>query len=320
MQKLYLGIDLGGTNIAAGIVDEQGNILCKKSVKTNLPKPETYLEKDIFDLCFSLCEENGYNLHKDITAVGIGTPGSVDGKRGIVWSNVNFGYTNWTLKENLSKLFTAPVFIENDANAAVIAEVVAGSAKGCKNAMVVTLGTGVGGGAYVNGEIYAGHNYAGLEVGHIVIEMDGRQCNCGRKGCFERYASASALTRDTQTAMEANPHTEMWKICPELDKVNAKTAFDAFKSGDAVATIVVNNYIRYLATGLVNLINIFQPEVLCLGGGVSNEKEFLLELLKPYIDSEDFARNAEDRTKIVIAKFRNDAGIIGAAMLGVNNA
>ncbi len=320
MQKLYIGVDLGGTNIAAGIVDADGEIICKKSVKTNLPKPETYLEKDIFDLCYSLCEENGYSLHNDITAIGIGTPGSVDGKRGIVWSNVNFGYTNWKVKENLEKLFPVPVYIENDANAAIIAEVVAGNAKGSRNALIVTLGTGVGGGAYINGEIYAGSNYAGLEVGHIVIEMDGRQCNCGRKGCFERYAAASALTRDTKTAMEANPNSGLWKICPDIEKVNAKTAFDAYKAGDAVATIVVNNYIRYLATGLVNLINIFQPDIICLGGGVSNEKEFLLDLLKPYIDSEDFARNAEERTKVVIAKFRNDAGIIGAAMVGVNNA
>ncbi len=317
MQKLYLGIDLGGTNIAAGIVDEQGSILCKKSVKTNLPKPEENLEKDIFELCNSICRENGYDINKDIQAVGIGTPGSVDGKRGIVWSNVNFGYTNWTVKENLEKLFNVPVYIENDANAAVIAEVVAGNAKGCKNAMIVTLGTGVGGGAFVNGEICAGYNYAGLEVGHIVIEIDGRQCNCGRKGCFERYAAASALTRDTKAAMEANPQSEMWKICPDIEKVNAKTSFDGYRVNDAVAKEVVNNYIKYLATGLVNLINIFQPEVLCLGGGVSNEKEFLLDLLKPYIDREDFARNADERTKIVIAKFRNDAGIIGAAMLGV---
>ena len=320
MQKLYLGVDLGGTNIAAGIVDGEGNIVCKKSVKTNLPKPEAQLEKDIYALCLTLCEENGYDMNKDIASVGIGTPGSVDGKRGIVWSNVNFGYKNWKVKDSLSKYFTIPVFIENDANTAIVAEVMAGNAKGCQDALVVTLGTGIGGGAFVRGEIYAGYNYAGLEVGHTVISMDGRQCNCGRKGCFERYASASALARDTKSAMEANPDSKMWEVCPDITKVNAKTAFDAFRMGDEAATVVVNNYIHYLATGLVNLINIFQPEVLCLGGGVSNEKDFLLDLLRPHVDREDYAMNAEERTKIVIAKFRNDAGIIGAAMLGVNNA
>ena len=319
MEKLYIGVDLGGTNIAAGIVDVNGNILCKKSVKTNLPKPEAQLEQDIYNLCKSLCEENKYNLDKDIKAVGIGTPGSVDGKRGIVWSNVNFGYENWKIKEKLENLFGVSVYVENDANAAIIAEVMAGNAKGCDNALIVTLGTGVGGGAYLNGEIYAGYNYAGLEVGHIVIEKDGRQCNCGRKGCFERYAAASALTRDTQAAMKEHPESALWKICPDIEKVNAKTAFDGKKQGDAVATQVVDTYIEHLACGLVNLINIFQPQVVCLGGGVSNERQYLLDLLKPHIDREDFARNARERTEIVIAKFRNDAGIIGAAMVGVNN-
>ena len=319
MSKYYIGVDLGGTNIAAGIVDKNGEIICEKSVRTNLPKPEAELENDIFLLCKSLCEENGYDLAKDIICVGIGTPGSVDGKRGIVWSNVNFGYENWKIKENLEKLFGLSVYVENDANAAIIAEVMAGNAKGCNNALIITLGTGVGGGAFLNGEIYAGSNYAGLEVGHIVIEKDGRLCNCGRKGCFERYAAASALTRDTQAAMKEHPESALWKICPDIEKVNAKTAFDGQKQGDKVATDVVNTYIEYLACGLVNLINIFQPEVVCLGGGVSNERQYLLDLLQPHIDREDFARNARERTKIVIAKFRNDAGIIGAAMVGVNN-
>lgn len=319
MSKYYIGIDLGGTNIAAGIVDANGTIFCKKSVKTNLPKPEAELEKDILNLCVSLCEENGYDLHKDIISVGIGTPGSVDGKRGVVWQNVNFGYENWKIKENLENIFKIPVFVENDANAAIIAEVMAGNAKDCKNALIVTLGTGVGGGAFLNGEIYAGYNYAGLEVGHIVIEKDGRQCNCGRKGCFERYAAASALARDTRAAMEKHPESALWKVCPDISKVNAKTAFDAMEMGDKIAKEVADTYIEYLSCGLVNLINIFQPEVVCLGGGVSNQQQKLLDMLKPHIDREDFARNAPERTKIVIAKFRNDAGIIGAAMVGVNN-
>ena len=319
MGKYYIGVDLGGTNIAAGIVDKDGKIYCKKSVRTNLPKPESELENDIFKLCKALCEENGYDLHKDIINVGIGSPGSVDGRRGIVWQNVNFGYENWQIKANLEKLFEIPVYVENDANAAIIAEVMAGSAKDCKNALIVTLGTGVGGGAFINGEIYAGSNYAGLEVGHIVIVKDGRQCNCGRKGCFERYASASALTRDTQAAMKAHPESAMWKICPDVEKANAKTAFDGMAKGDKVATEVVTTYIEYLSCGLTNLINIFQPDVVCLGGGVSNQEQHLIDLIQPYFDREDYARNAPERTKIVIAKFRNDAGIIGAAMVGVNN-
>lgn len=322
MSKLYIGVDLGGTNIRAGIVNEEGTILCKKSIKTNLPKPEAVLEKDIFELCDSLCFENGYDLHSDIEAVGIGTPGSVDGIRGIVWSNVNFGYKNWKIVENLKGLFGDDIklYVENDANAAVIAEVAAGSAKGCNDALMITLGTGVGGGAYLGGKIYAGYNYAGLEVGHMVVRVNGKPCNCGRKGCFERYAAATALIELTKEAMENNPDSALWKICPDISRVNAKTAFDGWRESDPVATEVVNTYIKDLARGVINLINIFQPEILTIGGGVSNEKDTLIALLKPYIDEEDYARNARERTKIVIAKFRNDAGIIGAAMLGVNNA
>lgn len=320
MQNLYIGVDLGGTNIAAGIVDRTGNIIAKKSVRTSLPKPESELEKDIFNLCSDLCRENGYSLSKDIISIGIGTPGSVDGKRGIVWSNVNFGYTNWTIKENLEKLFGMSIFVENDANTAIVAEVMAGNAVGCKNALVVTLGTGVGGGAFIDGQIYSGYNYSALEVGHMVIRQNGRKCNCGRRGCFERYASAVALAKDTAAAMKKHPESLMWQVCPDIKDVNAQTAFDAMRMGDVTGEKLVRRYVEYLACGLVNLINIFQPEVICLGGGVSNEKEFLLDLLKPYIDREDFAHNAQERVTVKIAKFRNDAGIIGAAMLGVNNA
>ncbi len=320
MEKLYLGVDLGGTNIAAGIVDESGTIICDKSIKTNLPKSEKQLEKDIFNLCDDLCKENGYDINKDIVSVGIGTPGSVDGNRGIVWSNVNFGYTNWEIVKNLKEFFQIPVFVENDANTAIVAEVVAGNAKGYQNALVVTIGTGIGGGAYVNGKICSGCNYSALEIGHMVINLGGRECNCGRRGCFERYASASALTRDTKEAMIKNPNSLLWKLCPNIENANSKFAFDAMEMGDETATYLVKKYIEYLACGIINLINIFQPDIICIGGGVSNQREKLLDLLKPYIDQEDFARNAHERTKIMIAKFRNNAGIIGAAMLGVNNA
>ncbi len=319
MRDLYIGIDLGGTNIAAGVTDREGNILCKKSIPTALPKPQEQVEKDIFSLCGTFCRENGYDLNRDIKSVGIGTPGSVDGARGIVWSNVNFGYENWHLKEDLEKYFSVPVYIENDANAAVIAEAVAGNAKGCSDAVMITLGTGIGGGAYIDGKIYPGYNYTGLEIGHMVIAEGGRKCPCGRRGCFERYASASALTRDTKSAMRKHPESSMWELCPDIKEVNAKTAFDAMKAGDATAKKVIDNYIKYLACGLVNIIDIFQPQVICIGGGVSNQGDFLLDLLKPYVDSEDFARNRQERVKVVTAKFKNDAGIIGAALLGVNN-
>lgn len=320
MEQLYLGVDLGGTNIAAGIVNKSGDIICKNSIKTNLPKIEKIVEDDIYNLCMVLCRENGYDITKDIKAVGVGTPGNVDNKSGIVGFNANFGYYDWRLKDKLEILFNLPVFIGNDADVAAIAEFVSGSTSGCKNSVVITLGTGIGTGVIINNELYSGSNFSGAEIGHAVIVFDGRQCNCGRKGCFERYASAAALASDTKKAMEEDEASLMWKICPDIRKVNARTSFDAMKLGDSTAKKVVDCYIKYLACGITNIINIFQPEVVSIGGGVSNEKDNLISPLKAIIDKEDYARNMNIRTKITTAKFRNDAGIIGAALLSAKNA
>ncbi len=318
MEKRYIGIDLGGTNIAAGIVTGMGELLASKSVPTALPASREELEKRMAVLCLDLCRENGYGI-TDISALGIGVPGSVDGQEGTVLRVVNLGIDDWHLREAMEKLLGIPVFVENDANAAIIAEAVAGCAKGVRDALIVTLGTGVGGGALVDGKVYAGANYNGLEVGHTVIRMGGRLCNCGRRGCFERYASATALIADTRRAMRRHPESLMNSMCPDISKAGPKLVFDAAKAGDRTAAGVVDRYIRYLATGLVNLINIFQPEVLCLGGGISNQGQHLLDLLRPLIDAEDFARTSKKRCKIKIATFRNDAGIIGAALVGAYN-
>lgn len=321
MGKLYIGVDLGGTNIVAGIVNESGEILFKKSTKTNLPQPEYVIESKICNLCKELCAENGYVLGKDITSIGIGTPGNVNSETGVVGFNVNFGYIDWHLKEKVEEQIpNVEVFVENDANSAVIAEVIAGCAKGCEHAVILTLGTGVGAGVIVDGKVLNGYNQSAAEIGHMVIVAGGRQCNCGRKGCFERYSSATALISDTKEAMLANPGSKLWKICPDIGDVNAKTVFDANDLGDETAKQVIDHYIEYLACGIINVVNIFQPEVVCLGGGVSNQQEGLINPIKEYLDNEDYARHLMKRVTLKIATFRNDAGVIGAAMLGVYNA
>lgn len=317
MEKLLIGVDLGGTNIAAGIVNENGEIIYKKSTPTNLPQPEEVIENKIAELCRQLCKDKNLVLGKDITFVGVGTPGGVNSNTGVVSFNANFGYSNWHLKEKLEAALGVQVGVENDANTAIVAEVVAGCAKGCSDAVILTLGTGVGAGVVIGGKVFSGFNQSGTEIGHMVIDAGGRPCNCGRRGCFEKYAAATALVYDTKIAMQNNPDSLLWKVCPDIDRVNAKTAFDARDMGDETARKVVDKYMEYLACGIINVINIFQPEVLCLGGGVSNQKESLLEPLKAYIDREDYARNLSDRTKLKIATFRNDAGIIGAALIGV---
>jgi glucokinase len=219
----------------------------------------------------------------------------------------------------IQKHIDKPVYIENDANAAAYGEYVAGAAKGAKNAVCITLGTGVGGGIIIDGKIYSGSNFAGAEIGHTVIGIDGPQCSCGRKGCFEAYSSATGLIRMTKEKMDAVPDSVMHKITEERGgKVSARTSFDAMRQGDAAAKEVVDFYIKALACGITNTINTFQPDILCIGGGVCNEGDALLLPVKELVAKEVYTRNSPKNTEIVIAKLGNDAGLIGAAFLGAN--
>ena len=208
------------------------------------------------------------------------------------------------------------IYVENDANVAAYGEVLGGAAKGYKDVVVITLGTGVGGGIIIGGKIYTGFNFCGAELGHVVIEYNGRQCNCGRKGCFEAYSSATALITATKKAMEEDKDSAMWNIAGSIDKVDGKTAFDAMRAGDKSGKAVVDEYIKYLSVGLTDMINIFQPAILCIGGGICNEGETLLAPVRAFIDREQYAMNSTKKTKVCKAQLGNDAGIIGAALLG----
>lgn len=209
-----------------------------------------------------------------------------------------------------------PVYVENDANAACIGEILAGGAKGCKNVVAVTIGTGVGAGVVINGRLLRGHNNSSGELGHVGMVYNGRQCNCGRKGCIEAYCSARALTELTLEAMEKNPGSLMWEISQKDGKTNARTAFKAMKEGDAAAAALVWQYIEYLGYAVTSYINIFQPEIMLIGGGVSNEGEGLIGTLREYAAAHSYDKNPLKRTKIMAATLGNDAGIIGAALLG----
>ncbi len=320
MKQYTIGVDLGGTNIAVGLVDKEHHIVDHLSRKTNLPRPAAEVEQSIAEICRELVERNHLSFEKDILWIGIGTPGSVNPETGVIEFNANFGYRDWHLTEDMEKLLPGKVYIENDANAAAYGEYIAGGAKGSKHAVVITLGTGIGSGIIIEGRIFSGFNSAGAEIGHTVIEKDGRPCMCGRKGCWEKYASARALEEDTRAALQAHPDNMMWQLIGgDLQKVNAKTAFDGMRAGDALAKELVDQFVGYVACGLTNVINIFQPEIICIGGGVSREGETLLTPLRKLVDEEDFARNSEHRTKIVTAELHNDAGIIGAASLGSQN-
>lgn len=310
-----IGIDLGGTNIAVGIVDEQMKIIEKGSVPTNLPRSAEAIAEDMAKLAKSLTEKANIPFD-EIKWVGVGTPGTANCETGVIEYANNLRFENVPMVEMLGKKLGKPVYIENDANAAAYGEFRAGAAKGANSAVIITLGTGIGGGVILDGRIYTGFNFAGAELGHMVIEVGGRPCTCGRLGCWEAYASATGLATLTKEAMEADKDSEMWKIAGSLDGVNGKTAFDAMRAGDRAGKTVVDSYISYLACGLVNVINIFQPEILCIGGGICKEGDNLLIPLHKMIEKERYSRFAKKQTELCVAKLGNDAGIIGAALIG----
>ncbi len=312
-----LGIDLGGTNIKAGICDNDGKIVKKMSLPTDKNADPDSITDSMAKLCYMLLEETGISAD-ELEYVGVAAPGTADlEKEEIVFCN-NLPFLNYPLAKEFSARFPAKkVYIENDANAAALGEVMCGGAKGNKSAIIVTLGTGVGSGIILDGKIYSGFNFAGGELGHMVIQADGKPCTCGRNGCFEAYSSATGLINSTKEAMEKHPESLMWTVAAENNgKVNGQTAFRALDRGDKAAKEVVDSYISLLSCGIINIINIFQPEVVCIGGGVSNEGDNLFLPLMEYVDKEQYSRYCKKQTEIRMALLGNDAGIIGAAMLG----
>ena len=312
-----IGIDLGGTNIVASVVDDDYNIIGTSKTPTNSPRSADEIFDDIADVCEEAVKAAGLTM-EDIDSVGMGTPGTVN-QDGIIEFANNLAFNNVPARTMLAKRINKPeekVFIENDANCAALGEAYAGCGNGAKDFVAVTLGTGVGSGVIIGGKIENGVNYAGGECGHMVIVVDGEQCSCGRKGCWEAYASATALIRQTKKAMEEYPDSLMHKLAKEEGKVSGRTAFDAMRLGDIAGIKVVDDYIKYVACGLINIVNALQPEIICIGGGICNEGETLMKPLRRFVQSERYSIHSKIQTKIVKAELGNDAGVIGAALLG----
>lgn len=316
-----IGVDLGGTNIAAAIVSDDFKIIKKKSVPTGKERGPSFIMDDMAELCRSLCDEAGVSL-SDIDAIGIASPGVGNHTDGVVEYSCNLRFRRFPICKELSdRLGFKNIHVENDANAAAWGEAVAGAAKGTKNSVMITLGTGVGGGIIIDGKVFSGFNYAGGELGHIVIEHGGRPCTCGRLGCWEAYSSATALIRMTAEKIEecekSGRKTVMADYVARDGRVSGVTAFNAMRAGDAAAKEVVDTYLSYLVTGLVNIVNIFQPEVISIGGGVSNEGQSLIDAILPDIKKYQYGGGILEASEIRIAQLKNDAGIIGAATLGI---
>jgi len=313
--KYYIGVDVGGTNTKIGVIADNGDIMHKTSIKTEVDMGYKSIVQSIAEAVEDCVNESGVT-RKKIEWLGAGCPGSCNKKTGMVEIANNLGWYNVPLLEDLEKSTGFASHIDNDANAAAYGEFAAGAAKGADSAVIITLGTGVGSGIILNKKLYYGMNYAGGEIGHMVIEVDGYECSCGRKGCFEAYSSATGLIRMTKEAIQNDKGTKMKELVDIKGKISARTAWDAAKMEDKAGKEVVHKYIKYLAAGITNVINIFQPDIVCIGGGVCGEGDNLLVPLKKLVKDGVYSKNSKKNTELAICKLGNDAGIIGAAMLG----
>ncbi len=310
----YIGIDIGGTNIACGIVDEDCRIVASAKVKTNAPRPYEEILEAIKESVRAACAKAGISP-SNAECIGIGCPGTCNRESGTVEYSNNLGFVNAPVGRDIEAEFGIKTYLDNDANAAAFGEFVAGAAKGSRNAVVITLGTGVGSGIIIDGRIYGGSNFAGGEIGHTVIVVDGLPCTCGRMGCFEAYSSATGLIRMTSETAALNPKSLTARLIEQDGRVSARTAYKAMKQGCETGKAITERYVKYLACGIANTINIFQPDILCIGGGVCNEGNTLLIPLKEKVAEQIYSKNSTKNTEIVICSLGNEAGIIGAAML-----
>ncbi|WRS28100.1 ROK family protein [Oscillospiraceae bacterium MB08-C2-2] len=312
----YLGVDLGGTNIAVGVVDEDMRILGRGKKKTNAPRPAQEIVEDIVS-AISMALEQAELSMEQIQWIGVGTPGSVDIVAGVVGYAANLGFLNTPLASMIGERTGKQVYLGNDGNAAAYGEALAGHAKGAKDVVMVTLGTGFGSGIVIDGRIYTGYQSKAGEIGHAAMVYNGRPCTCGRKGCIEAYCSATGLISTTREYMERFPQSQMWELAKkEGDAVSGRTAFDAMRSGDEAGAGVVEEYINHLGCALANIVDIFAPEYLVVGGGICNEGETLMAPLRRVVEQEIFDYDPQKATKLVTAALGNDAGILGAAFLG----
>ena len=313
----YVGIDVGGTNLKAGLVDEHGAVLSTAKMKIAQLNGQEELARTMADLTCQLADMAGVAM-EEIASVGVGVPGTVEIHSGSLLYSCNLPLRNVPLRRLFHKHLRMPLYIENDANCAALAEYYVGAGRGSKRFVMVTLGTGIGGGIIHNGKIFHGSNGMAGEVGHMSIVFDGLSCPCGRRGCWEQYASATALKRLTREALEQNPGSILGQVVAENNgTISGQSAFIAARRGDPVGQQICREYIGYLSAGIINLVNIFQPDALAIGGGVSNEAdEYLLIPVQEQAAREAIPCSYEKMTRIVKAELGNQAGLIGAALLG----
>lgn len=312
----YIGVDLGGTGIKIGVVDEKGTIIEKDSCPTRVKDGYKEIVKDMSQVINSLKAK--LNISDDeIHSIGIGSPGAIDDKNGVVIFSGNLEFDYVPLAEEMKKYFDKPVYVGNDANCAALGEYFALNDDSIEDFVAVTLGTGVGGGIIMNKKIFTGFNGMAGEIGHMGLVMNGEPCTCGKRGCWEAYASATAIIRETEKAAREYPDSYVAKLVEENGgKGSGKTAFIAQRAGDKIGDMVVKNYVQAVAEGIINIINAIQPQVVVIGGGVSKEGEGLINPVREYVEEYSFGPSTVKKAELRLATLGNDAGIIGAAFLG----
>ncbi len=311
---LAVGIDIGGTSIKGAVVDSYGKVLTRFAMDVDKSASGEKEVNRFCDLMISSLKE--YDPKIKLEGIGIGMPGILDMDKGIVVSSPNL--PNWNglhICSLISKRMSLPVYLNNDANVAALAEARFGSGKEYNDLIMLTLGTGVGGGIVIDNKLYDGHLHMGAELGHMVIRVNGEKCGCGRRGCFEAYASATALIRETKKEMDKSPDSLMHQIAKEKGKINAKVVFEASRKGDKVAMRVMKRYVRYLSEGILNYCNIFRPEVVVLSGGVANEGDYLLDQVRKYLKNHKYGMKGSPKVDLKVASLGYDSGKIGAACL-----
>lgn len=312
---IYEGIDLGGTTIKAGLVTEDGKILAKKSIPTGAERPSRDIVLDMAYLSKDLIQSQGLALD-EVASIGIGSPGTIDTQKGeVVFANNFADFHHVPVASIMKEVVPVPVYLDNDANVAALGESLFGAGKGSANSVLITLGTGLGGGIIIDGKILTGFYAGGGEVGHQVIVADGEPCTCGRRGCWETYSAATALIRMGKKYANEDPSSLLNQMeGGDLALLNAKDVFDALDQGDQAAVKAFQEYCHYLGIGIANMINLFQPEFFIIGGGPSAQGDKLLKPVEAEVKKQVYGGTLH--TKIVTAQLGNDAGIIGAAMLG----
>ena len=310
---IAIGIDIGGTSIKGAAVDSNGRVYETFSMPFVKGEPGEITVKKLASIVKEYVAS--FDLEKKIVGIGIGCPGTLDIKNGIVNYSNNLGWDNLPIVDIMHKQLPYPIRLTNDANAASLGEAKFGAGKSYETIIMLTLGTGVGGGIIINGKLFEGNEGKGGELGHTVIVVDGEQCTCCRKGCLEAYASATALIRDAKKAMRSNKRSLMWKISPDIDLVGGKVPFEAAKQGDPTAMAVIDNYVKYLGEGILNFCNIFRPNVIVLSGGLANAGAFLFDKVNKYVEERYYGYKSTPAVKIVPAELGYDSGKIGAAAL-----